>query len=91
MEDEIIVKNSAAAFFHSGLFRVYTITDLAGANWWGLKNIIAISRRAWGCLGAENQYAVSIELQGLPGNHRSGRRNGTETRKHCSGLTAWAV
>ncbi len=43
MEDEIIVRR-LQALFHSGLFRVYTNTDLTGCELGGvLKNIIAIA------------------------------------------------
>ena len=45
MEDEIIVKQ-LQQLFHSGLFRVYTNTDLLGCELGGvLKNIIAIAGR----------------------------------------------
>ena len=65
MEDEIIVKE-LQALFHSGLFRVYTNTDLIGCELGGvLKNIIAIAVGMGDGLGAGDNTRSALITRGL--------------------------
>lgn len=65
MEDEIIVKR-LQSLFHSGLFRVYTNTDLTGCELGGvLKNIIAIAVGMGDGLGAGDNTRSALITRGL--------------------------
>jgi glycerol-3-phosphate dehydrogenase (NAD(P)+) len=65
MEDEIIVKR-LQSLFHSGLFRVYTNTDLIGCELGGvLKNIIAIAVGMSDGLGAGDNTRSALITRGL--------------------------
>jgi glycerol-3-phosphate dehydrogenase (NAD(P)+) len=65
MEDEIIVRE-LQALFHSGLFRVYTNTDLIGCELGGvLKNIIAIAVGMGDGQGAGDNTRSSLITRGL--------------------------
>lgn len=65
MEDEIIVRQ-LQALFHSGLFRVYTNTDLIGCELGGvLKNIIAIAVGMGDGLGAGDNTRSALITRGL--------------------------
>jgi glycerol-3-phosphate dehydrogenase (NAD(P)+) len=65
MEDEIIVKE-LQRLFHSGLFRVYTNTDLIGCELGGvLKNIIAIAVGMGDGLGAGDNTRSALITRGL--------------------------
>jgi glycerol-3-phosphate dehydrogenase (NAD(P)+) len=65
MEDEIIVKQ-LQRLFHSGLFRVYTNTDLLGCELGGvLKNIIAIAVGMGDGLGAGDNTRSALITRGL--------------------------
>ena len=65
MEDEIIVRR-LQALFHSGLFRVYTNTDLIGCELGGvLKNIIAIAVGMGDGLGAGDNTRSALITRGL--------------------------
>jgi glycerol-3-phosphate dehydrogenase (NAD(P)+) len=65
MEDEIIVRR-LQALFHSGLFRVYTNTDLTGCELGGvLKNIIAIAVGMGDGLGAGDNTRSALITRGL--------------------------
>ncbi len=65
MEDEIIVKE-LQTLFHSGLFRVYTNTDLIGCELGGvLKNIIAIAVGMGDGLGAGDNTRSALITRGL--------------------------
>ena len=65
MEDEIIVKR-LQSLFHSGLFRVYTNTDLVGCELGGvLKNIIAIAVGMGDGLGAGDNTRSALITRGL--------------------------
>lgn len=65
MEDEIIVKQ-LQKLFHSGLFRVYTNTDLLGCELGGvLKNIIAIAVGMGDGLGAGDNTRSALITRGL--------------------------
>jgi glycerol-3-phosphate dehydrogenase (NAD(P)+) len=65
MEDEIIVKQ-LQSLFHSGLFRVYTNTDLTGCELGGvLKNIIAIAVGMGDGLGAGDNTRSALITRGL--------------------------
>ena len=65
MEDEIIVRR-LQALFHSGLFRVYTNTDLVGCELGGvLKNIIAIAVGMGDGLGAGDNTRSALITRGL--------------------------
>lgn len=65
MEDEIIVKQ-LQQLFHSGLFRVYTNTDLLGCELGGvLKNIIAIAVGMGDGLGAGDNTRSALITRGL--------------------------
>ena len=65
MEDEIIVKE-LQSLFHSGLFRVYTNTDLIGCELGGvLKNIIAIAVGMGDGLGAGDNTRSALITRGL--------------------------
>jgi glycerol-3-phosphate dehydrogenase (NAD(P)+) len=65
MEDEIILRR-LQALFHSGLFRVYTNTDLIGCELGGvLKNIIAIAVGMGDGLGAGDNTRSALITRGL--------------------------
>lgn len=65
MEDEIIVRR-LQALFHSGVFRVYTNTDLIGCELGGvLKNIIAIAVGMGDGLGAGDNTRSALITRGL--------------------------
>ena len=65
MEDDIIVKR-LQSLFHSGLFRVYTNTDLVGCELGGvLKNIIAIAVGMGDGLGAGDNTRSALITRGL--------------------------
>lgn len=65
MEDDIIVKQ-LQQLFHSGLFRVYTNTDLLGCELGGvLKNIIAIAVGMGDGLGAGDNTRSALITRGL--------------------------
>jgi glycerol-3-phosphate dehydrogenase (NAD(P)+) len=65
MEDEIIVR-ALQALFHSGLFRVYTNTDLVGCELGGvLKNIIAIAVGMGDGQGAGDNTRSALITRGL--------------------------
>lgn len=65
MEDDIIVKQ-LQRLFHSGLFRVYTNTDLLGCELGGvLKNIIAIAVGMGDGLGAGDNTRSALITRGL--------------------------
>ncbi|MDZ7587818.1 MAG: NAD(P)H-dependent glycerol-3-phosphate dehydrogenase [Parasphingorhabdus sp.] len=65
MEDAIIVKQ-LQPLFHSGLFRVYTNTDLLGCELGGvLKNIIAIAVGMGDGLGAGDNTRSALITRGL--------------------------
>ena len=65
MEDEIIVKQ-LQQLFHSGLFRVYTNTDLLGCELGGvLKNIVAIAVGMGDGLGAGDNTRSALITRGL--------------------------
>jgi len=65
MEDEIIVR-ALQALFHSGLFRVYTNTDLVGCELGGvLKNVIAIAVGMGDGQGAGDNTRSALVTRGL--------------------------
>jgi glycerol-3-phosphate dehydrogenase (NAD(P)+) len=65
MEDEIIVR-ALQELFHSGLFRVYTNTDLVGCELGGvLKNIIAIAVGMGDGQGAGDNTRSALITRGL--------------------------
>lgn len=65
MEDEIVVK-ALKKLFHSGLFRVYTNTDLLGCELGGvLKNVIAIAVGMGDGLGAGDNTRAALMTRGL--------------------------
>jgi glycerol-3-phosphate dehydrogenase (NAD(P)+) len=65
MEDDIIVR-ALQAVFHSGLFRVYTNTDLIGCELGGvLKNIIAIAVGMGDGQGAGDNTRSALITRGL--------------------------
>lgn len=65
MDDEVIVK-ALRAVFHSGLFRVYTNTDVIGCELGGaLKNIIAIAAGMGDGLGAGDNTRAAVITRGL--------------------------
>jgi len=65
MEDEIIVR-ALQELFHSGLFRVYTNTDLIGCELGGvLKNIIAIAVGMGDGQGAGDNTRAALITRGL--------------------------
>jgi glycerol-3-phosphate dehydrogenase (NAD(P)+) len=65
MEDEIIVRE-LQQLFHSGLFRVYTNTDLVGCELGGvLKNIIAIAVGMGDGQGAGDNTRSALITRGL--------------------------
>ena len=65
MEDEIIVR-ALQKLFHSGLFRVYTNTDLVGCELGGvLKNIIAIAVGMGDGQGAGDNTRSALITRGL--------------------------
>ncbi len=65
MEDEIVVR-ALHPLFHSGLFRVYTNTDLLGCELGGvLKNIIAIAVGMGDGLGAGDNTRAGLMTRGL--------------------------
>lgn len=86
MEDEIIVKR-LQSLFHSGLFRVYTNTDLIGCELGGvLKNIIAIAVGMGDGLGAGDNTRSALITRGLSEMTRLGVAMGGKARTF-SGLT----
>ena len=65
MEDEIVVR-ALQPVFHSGLFRVYTNTDLLGCELGGvLKNVIAIAVGMGDGLGAGDNTRSALMTRGL--------------------------
>ena len=65
MEDEIVVR-ALQPVFHSGLFRVYTNTDLIGCELGGvLKNIVAIAVGMGDGLGAGDNTRAALITRGL--------------------------
>ncbi|HMO77106.1 MAG TPA: NAD(P)H-dependent glycerol-3-phosphate dehydrogenase [Sphingopyxis sp.] len=65
MEDEIVVR-ALQPVFHSGLFRVYTNTDLLGCELGGvLKNIVAIAVGMGDGLGAGDNTRAALMTRGL--------------------------
>ncbi|WP_432769638.1 MAG: NAD(P)H-dependent glycerol-3-phosphate dehydrogenase [Sphingopyxis sp.] len=65
MEDEIVVR-ALQPVFHSGLFRVYTNTDLLGCELGGvLKNIVAIAVGMGDGLGAGDNTRSALMTRGL--------------------------
>ncbi len=65
MEDEIIVRE-LQSLFHSGLFRVYTNTDLLGCELGGiLKNLIAIAVGMGDGMGAGDNTRSALITRGL--------------------------
>ncbi|MBB5708683.1 NAD(P)H-dependent glycerol-3-phosphate dehydrogenase [Sphingopyxis panaciterrulae] len=65
MEDEIVVR-ALQPLFHSGLFRVYTNTDLLGCELGGvLKNIVAIAVGMGDGLGAGDNTRAALMTRGL--------------------------
>lgn len=65
MDDDIIVR-SLQKVFHSGLFRVYTNTDVIGCELGGvLKNIIAIAVGMGDGLGAGDNTRAALITRGL--------------------------
>ena len=65
MEDDIVVR-ALQPVFHSGLFRVYTNTDLLGCELGGvLKNIIAIAVGMGDGLGAGDNTRSALMTRGL--------------------------
>jgi glycerol-3-phosphate dehydrogenase (NAD(P)+) len=65
MEDEVIVK-ALKKVFHSGLFRVYTNTDVVGCELGGaLKNIVAIAAGMGDGLGAGDNTRAAVMTRGL--------------------------
>lgn len=65
MADEIVVR-ALQPLFHSGLFRVYTNTDLLGCELGGvLKNIIAIAVGMGDGLGAGDNTRAGLMTRGL--------------------------
>ncbi|MEH6756486.1 MAG: NAD(P)H-dependent glycerol-3-phosphate dehydrogenase [Parasphingorhabdus sp.] len=86
MEDEIIVKQ-LQQLFHSGLFRVYTNTDLLGCELGGvLKNIIAIAVGMGDGLGAGDNTRSALITRGLAEITRLGVAMGGRSETF-SGLT----
>lgn len=86
MEDEIIVRR-LQALFHSGLFRVYTNTDLVGCELGGvLKNIIAIAVGMGDGLGAGDNTRSALITRGLSEMTRLGVAMGGRTETFA-GLT----
>ena len=86
MEDEIIVKR-LQSLFHSGLFRVYTNTDLIGCELVVvLKNIIAIAVGMGDGLGAGDNTRSALITRGLSEMTRLGVAMGGRARTF-SGLT----
>src|SRR3546814_3659644 len=72
MEDEIVVR-ALQPVFHSGLFRVYTNTDLLGCELGGvLKNIIAIAVGMGDGLGAADNTRAGLMTRGLAAITRLG-------------------
>lgn len=65
MEDQVIVK-TLQRLFHSGLFRVYTNTDVVGSELGGvLKNIIAIAAGMGDGQGAGDNTRAAVITRGL--------------------------
>src|SRR3546814_12714540 len=65
MEDEIVVR-ALQPLFHSGLFRVYTHTDLPGCEIGGvLKNIVAIAVGMGDGPGARANNRAALMSRGL--------------------------
>jgi glycerol-3-phosphate dehydrogenase (NAD(P)+) len=86
MEDEIIVKQ-LQQLFHSGVFRVYTNTDLLGCELGGvLKNIIAIAVGMGDGLGAGDNTRSALITRGLAEITRLGVAMGGKPETF-SGLT----
>lgn len=88
MEDETIVK-SLQQVFHSGLFRVYTNTDVIGCELGGaLKNIIAIACGMGDGLGAGENTRSALITRGLAELTRLGTAMGgrVETFAGLAGL-----
>ncbi|TDJ41297.1 MAG: NAD(P)H-dependent glycerol-3-phosphate dehydrogenase [Gammaproteobacteria bacterium] len=76
MEDEVIVK-ALQKVFHSGLFRVYTNTDVIGCELGGaLKNIIAIAAGMGDGLGAGDNTRAAVITRGLAELSRLGMAMG---------------
>ncbi len=76
MEDEVIVK-ALQKVFHSGLFRVYTNTDVIGCELGGaLKNIVAIAAGMGDGLGAGDNTRAALITRGLAELSRLGMAMG---------------
>ena len=76
MEDEVIVK-ALQKVFHSGLFRVYTNTDVIGCELGGaLKNIVAIAAGMGDGLGAGDNTRAAVITRGLAELSRLGMAMG---------------
>jgi glycerol-3-phosphate dehydrogenase (NAD(P)+) len=76
MEDEVIVK-ALQKVFHSGLFRVYTNTDVIGCELGGaLKNIVAIAAGMGDGLGAGDNTRAAVITRGLAELSRLGTAMG---------------
>lgn len=86
MEDDIVVR-ALQPVFHSGLFRVYTNTDLLGCELGGvLKNIIAIAVGMGDGLGAGDNTRSALMTRGLSEITRLGVAMGGRAETF-SGLT----
>ena len=79
MEDEVIVK-ALQKVFHSGLFRVYTNTDVIGCELGGaLKNIVAIAAGMGDGLGAGDNTRAAVITRGLAELSRLGMAMGGQS------------
>jgi glycerol-3-phosphate dehydrogenase (NAD(P)+) len=79
MEDEVIVK-ALKKVFHSGLFRVYTNTDVIGCELGGaLKNIVAIAAGMGDGLGAGDNTRAALITRGLAELSRLGMAMGGQS------------
>ena len=79
MEDEVIVK-ALKKVFHSGLFRVYTNTDVIGCELGGaLKNIVAIAAGMGDGLGAGDNTRAAVITRGLAELSRLGMAMGGQS------------
>ncbi len=79
MEDEVIVK-ALQKVFHSGLFRVYTNTDVIGCELGGaLKNIVAIAAGMGDGLGAGDNTRAALITRGLAELSRLGMAMGGQS------------
>ncbi|WP_260580823.1 NAD(P)H-dependent glycerol-3-phosphate dehydrogenase [Sphingopyxis sp. PET50] len=91
MEDEIVVR-ALQPVFHSGLFRVYTNTDLLGCELGGvLKNIIAIAVGMGDGLGAGDNTRSALMTRGLAEITRLGVAMGGRAETFAGASPAWAI